>query len=186
MMTTTTGPRFAGLQKALAETRPRGATSSSRLAAHQSAKRRPAAPAAANNAAAPARRASTAPAKPETVIPPDVAAMGPDAVAAYKRGYARTEGRLAELAKNPAVAGRSSEALAMLGAGKTNAQIIAELTRGSRAKAADAVWDRARAAIYGSSTVTAGGHAPDRKAKSSATDDVWAKARASLGLTREN
>lgn len=195
MMTTTTGPRFAGLQQALAETRPRGSTSSTRLAAHLAAKagasasagdKKVASAPGATSRVAPSTRANATPTKSQIVIPPDVAAMGSEAVAAYKVGHARAEARLAELARNPAIAGRSGQALALFNAGRSNAEIVAELTKEARAKAADDVWARARASVDGSRTATAGNEETARQTKPRTADDVWARARASLGLTCEN
>jgi cobalamin biosynthesis protein CbiD len=119
------------------------------------------------------------------IVPPDVAAMGKKAVSAYVRGYARTEARLAELAKHPAVVGRASEAITLLQQGHSNAEIVAHLTKDRRARVADDVWSRARAAIDRSTPKSASEKAPaDRAAAQSKTeraDAVWARAYSGRG-----
>ena len=185
--------------------------SSSRLAAHQqskgtvvgsaSARRLAADPPKSMHAAKPvsaapkATAASTKP-KPEIIIPADVAALGSVAVAAYKVGYARTVARLAQLSKHPAVAGRSAEAISLVKQGMSNAEIIAHLTKDQRAQAADAVWTKAIAAVYGNKQSTSeatsetvwnraiakvhGTGAADAPAQSSRSTDIWDRAYASL------
>lgn len=104
----------------------------------------------ASTVATPSKPAASAPPKPlPLAIPADVAATGPEAVAAFKQGHARAEARLSALAKHPAAAGRSAEVLSMFRAGKTDTEIVAHLTKGQRAKAADAVWARAIAKVHG-------------------------------------
>lgn len=166
-MTTTAAPRFAGLQNRLAKISARhskekermratanGETFTGRLASTKQTAAEPAKPAARSvTPPAPSRAIkASAPAKPlPLAIPADVAAKGPEAVEAFKRGHARAEARLTALAKHPAAAGRSAEVLSMFRAGKTDTEIVAHLTKGQRAKAADAVWSRAIAKVHGPS-----------------------------------
>jgi hypothetical protein len=162
---TTTAPRFAGLQSALADisaenhTRiariravAKGETFTGRLATTKRTAAEPAKPAARSTTPAAPSRAVKASAPPKPLplaIPADVVAKGPEAVAAFKQGHARAEARLSALAKHPAAAGRSAEVLSMFRAGKTDTEIVAQLTKGQRAKAADAVWARAIAKVHG-------------------------------------
>lgn len=136
----------------------------------------------------PSAQAATAPKKPlaktpqpaAIAIPADVAARGPKAVAAYEAGYARAMVRGAELSRHPAVAGRSAEAMQLFSQGKSNAEIVAHLTREQRASAADDMWARAYQAASGEQV------APKRpsKAKAAATDAMWDRARASIDGSR--
>lgn len=143
---------------------------------------------------APARAVkASAPPKPlPLTIPADVAAQGPEAVAAYESGYLRAKARGEELSKHPAVAGRSAEAMKMFREGKTNAEIIAALTADRQASASDEIWARARASVDGSGaapaapTIAAEPATPDHKpsAAEAKADAVWAKARASIDSHR--
>lgn len=82
-----------------------------------------------------AKPATSAPPKPvEIAIPADVAALGPEAVAAYKRCHACAEARLAQLSAHPAVAGRFAEAIDLFKRGMSNSDIVAQLTKEERAK----------------------------------------------------
>ena len=131
-------------------------------------------------ATAPKKPPAQTPQPPAIAIPADVAARGPKAVAAYEVGYARAMVRGAELAKHPAAVGRSAEVLSMVRAGKSDTEIVAHLTEGQRAKAADAVWDRARASINGSPAASVTASKPALEAKSRSADDVWTRAYAAV------
>lgn len=120
----------------------------------------------------PAHRTTAQPAKnsDEIPIPADVSALGAEAVAAYKRGHARAEVRLAQLSKHPAAAGRSAEVLQLFKQGHSNADIIAHLTKDQRTAEIAVIWDRAIAAVHG------GGEPQAR----SEPETVWDRAYASL------
>ena len=194
---TTTAPRFAGLQNRLAKISARhseekrrmratanGETFTGRLATTKRTAAEPAKPVARPaTPPAPSRsvKAST-PHKPlPLAIPADVAAKGPEAIAAFKQGHARAEARLSALAKHPAAVGRSAEVLSMFRAGKSDTEIVAHLTKGQRAKAADAVWSRAIAKVHGP-TRDAAAEQP-QQASTSGNDkaaDIWDRARAKV------
>ena len=157
------GARFSNLPEQLASmSRPenvdrirataKGEAFTGRLATTKRTAAEPAKPAARSvTPPAPSRAVkASAPQKPlPLAIPADVAAKGPEAIAAFKQGHARAEARLTALAKHPAALGRSAEVLTMFRAGKTDTEIVAHLTKGQRAKAADAVWSRAIAKVHG-------------------------------------
>lgn len=144
--------------------------------------------------ATPSKPTASAPPKPLPLsIPADVAAQGPEAVAAYESGYLRAKSRAEELSKHPAVAGRSAEAMQLFSQGKSNSEIISALSADQRAKAADAVWAKARASIDGQRGSAASAPAEPTNQPASArkltaaemkADAVWDRARASLDGNR--
>lgn len=133
-------------------------------------------------ATTPRKPAASAPSKPVPLaIPADVTAKGPEAIAAFKQGHARAEARLTALAKHPAALGRSAEVLTMFRAGKSDTEIVAHLTKGQRAKAADAIWSRAIAKVHGP-TRDAAPEQPQQASTggNSQASDVWSRAWAKV------
>lgn len=132
--------------------------------------------------AAPSKPAASAAPKPVPLtIPADVAARGPEAVAAFKRGHARAEARLAALAKHPAAVGRSAEVLSMFRAGKSDTEIVDHLTKGERAAKSDALWARAIAKVHGRTRdVAADQPQQASKAGNDRIADLWDRARAKV------
>lgn len=197
----TPGARFANLPEQLASmSRPenvdriraaaKGEAFTGRLGTTKTQKPAAAAPKpSAPAATAPKKSPAQTPQPPAIAIPADVAARGPEAVAAYEVGYARAMVRGAELSKHPAVAGRSAEAMQLFSQGKSNSEIISALTVDQRAKAADAVWAKARASIYGQRGSAASAQAEPTNQPASAhkltveemkADAVWDRARAAV------